>query len=114
VVDDQVGAPTSAPALAEATDNILQQFISGARSFDEQGGLYHMSCAGQTSWYGFTCAIRDLIKAQCELTPIPSSEYPTPAARPMWSVLDNGRLQRDFSVQLPDWKTALRSCLSNK
>ncbi|MCU7959604.1 MAG: dTDP-4-dehydrorhamnose reductase [gamma proteobacterium symbiont of Bathyaustriella thionipta] len=111
VVNDQIGAPTSALALAEASIDILQQFISGKCSFEQQGGLYHMSCGGQTSWYGFTCAIRDLIKADCELTPIPTTEYPTPAARPLWSVLDNGRLQRDFNVQLPDWKSALRTCL---
>jgi dTDP-4-dehydrorhamnose reductase len=111
VVDNQVGAPTSVGSLAEATLRILTREANVLDTFTRHAGLYHMSCGGKTSWYGFACAIAEYMRVQgvpvAEILPIPDTEYPTPARRPAWSVLDNTRLQQTFGVYLPDWREAL-------
>ncbi|MGN7725931.1 dTDP-4-dehydrorhamnose reductase [Luteimonas sp. 22616] len=110
VVADQVGSPTSAAHIADATAAILAQH---ARS----GGLWHLTCTGQTSWHGFAEAImagaveRGLLDKAPRVLPISTSDYPTPAARPAFSVLDNGRLQSDFGLHGPDWRDALTQVL---
>lgn len=116
VVDDQLGAPTSAAAIAAATVQILGQAGDDPAEFARQrAGLYNLSCAGQTSWYGFACAIRDHMATTApnlaQLHPIPSAQYPTPASRPAYSVLDNSRLQKEFGVALPDWRDGLAQVL---
>ena len=120
VVNDQIGSPTWSRLIAEATALIVAQslekgrFVSGGRS-----GIYHLTCRGQTSWFDFTSAIRDagirsgLLPENCaHIEPIPSSEYPTPAKRPAYSVLNNDKLTEVFSLQLPDWREALSLCLA--
>jgi dTDP-4-dehydrorhamnose reductase len=112
VVNDQIGAPTTSIALARAT----QEIVSGlsARRFgspQSQMGLYHMTCSGVTSWFGFAQAIFARtgmlgVKAP-ELKPIATADYPTPAMRPRNSVLSNAKLQGDFALQLPSWESAL-------
>ncbi|WP_240099588.1 dTDP-4-dehydrorhamnose reductase [Thermomonas flagellata] len=110
VVADQVGCPTSAAWIAQATAQVLQ-----ARP--AESGLWHLACAGQTSWHGFASAIvaeahaRGLLARAPRVVAIPSADYPTPARRPPWSVLDTGRLQRSFGIQPPDWRVALRPVL---
>lgn len=113
IVDDQVGAPTWSRLIAEATAQVLAQCLSPARGADrpEPWGTYHLSCGGETSWYGFASAIAQLCGYSTRLTPIPSSEYPTPARRPANSRLDNGKLERVFGIRLPDWLDALKLCL---
>ena len=123
VVDDQVGAPTWSRLLAEATAHIVAQGLSrdqeSVTSYIRQhSGVYHMSCAGQTSWHGFASAILAGANASthanvsAQLQPIPSSEYPTPAARPAYSVLSNEQLARTFGITLPDWRVALEMVLA--
>lgn len=113
VVDDQIGAPTPAEEIAAATVAILAQGGDApARYIRERAGLYNMSCSGETSWYGFACAIRaHMARAgnpdPARLQPIPGAQYPTPARRPAYSVLDNGRLRECFGVALPDWTVGL-------
>ncbi|MDX1252774.1 MAG: dTDP-4-dehydrorhamnose reductase [Gammaproteobacteria bacterium] len=109
VVDDQLGAPTWCRLLAEATAQIAAQGGAGVAGYlRERGGVYHMSCAGQTSWHGFASAILERMSAPvAQLRPIPSADYPTPAARPAYSVLDNARLIETFNVRLPDWLAGL-------
>ena len=115
IVDDQMGAPTWCRSLAEATAQVLAQVTSPARGADkpEPWGVYHMTNGGQTSWYGFARAILDLegLETPPRLVPIPSSDYPTPARRPLNSRLDNGKLERVFGLRLPDWQDALKLCL---
>lgn len=113
IVDDQVGAPTWARQIAEATALILAQCLSPARGADrpEPWGTYHLTCGGETSWYGFARAIAELGGFSTRLQPIPSSDYPTPARRPANSRLDNGKLERTFGLRLPDWREALELCL---
>jgi len=122
IVADQVGAPTWCRDLAEATALVLSQFVSPASGFDpEPWGVYHMTNAGETSWHGFAEAIQalddfDETCAPTHLLPIPSSEYPTPARRPLNSRLDNDKLEAAFGIRLQDWRSALALCLeaSNK
>ncbi|MGQ9862808.1 MAG: dTDP-4-dehydrorhamnose reductase [Thiobacillaceae bacterium] len=113
IVDDQIGAPTWSRMIAEATAQILAQCLSPARGADrpEPWGTYHLTCAGETSWYGFATAIADLGGYATRLMPIPSSDYPTPARRPANSRLDNGKLARVFGLRLPHWREALKLCL---
>jgi dTDP-4-dehydrorhamnose reductase len=109
VVDDQFGAPTSSIELARATRTIVDGVLAGQfGSVNEWAGLYHMTCSGSTSWYGFAEAIFARKEGQRPvLNPIPSSQYPTPAKRPGNSVLSNAKLTAKFGIELPSWETAL-------
>jgi dTDP-4-dehydrorhamnose reductase len=113
VVNDQYGAPTSSIALAEATRAVVDRIeggrLGGPASWAD---LYHMSCAGSVTWYGFAEAIftrseNALGGRRPRVEAIPSSEYPMPAKRPCNSVLSNARLRERLGVELPDWETAL-------
>ncbi len=113
IVDDQTGAPTTSIALADATRTIVAAALSGSLGSDEDwAGLYHMTCGGSTSWAGFAQAIfaragSFLGGNSPEVTPIPSKDYPTPAARPRNSVLSNEKLAARFALTLPTWEEAL-------
>ena len=111
VVDDQVGAPTWARLLAEVSAQILYRVLRGDIDLKTQGGLYHVSGGGQTSWWGFAKAIQEASGLSCRLLPIPSRDYPSPAKRPAYSVLDNGRLWEVFGLALPAWEASLAQCL---
>jgi dTDP-4-dehydrorhamnose reductase len=109
VVSDQKGAPTSAAALATATRRVLDNPVDRIKS-----GIYHMTCAGETTWCGFAQAI--FARAQADkpwamVTGIPASEYPTPATRPVNSVLSNKKLKTAFNIELPSWESALDDAL---
>lgn len=118
IVADQHGAPTWCRDLAEATAQVLSQ-IHASRFEDgdtQPWGIYHMSNAGETSWHGFAQAIQACDKcvesgSVARLLTIPSSEYPTPARRPLNSRLDNDKLHRTFGLRLQDWRTALALCM---
>lgn len=109
VVDDQVGAPTWAEAIATTSVNILGQGADNPVEFiGRQRGLYNLSCAGQTSWCGFAAAIREYMARSesdlARLVAIPSEQYPTPARRPRYSILDNSLLRQRFGIGLPHWR----------
>lgn len=112
VVDDQVGAPPWAGTLAVSTRALIERWQAGQAG---AWGLYHLTAQGETSWFGFAQAIAEHLRAQglpcAELLPIPSSEYPTPARRPLNSRLDCSRLAREWQVQQPHWHQALIDCL---
>jgi len=118
IVADQVGAPTWCRDLAEATAQVLSQ-INSPRHDTDQGtlwGVYHMTNAGETSWHGFAQAIQaldelDETSAPAHLLPIPSTDYPTPAKRPLNSRLNNDKLEQTFGLRLQDWRSALALCL---
>ena len=114
VVDDQFGAPTWSRLIAEATALTIARWLE-RNNLAATSGVYHLSCGGRTSWHGFTAEIlahwaKPDEKLAC-LTAIPSSGYPTPAARPANSQLDCGKLAAAFGVRLPDWQAALALCL---
>ena len=122
IVDDQMGAPTWCRDLAEATALVLSQ-VNSAKPWGDNTqpwGVYHMSNVGVTSWHGFAQAIQTLdssdktdARVTAKLLPIPSSEYPTPAQRPLNSRLDNQKLQQVFGLGLQDWRTALALCMGS-
>lgn len=105
VVNDQVGAPTYAKDLAE----VILQIISSGKWVS---GIYHYSNKGRISWCDFAVAIRDLINATCKVSGIPGSLYPTPAARPSFSLLDTKKIREIYSIEIPDWKDSLEYCIS--
>lgn len=111
IVDDQVGAPTWCRTIAQTTAAVLARLPQDRDARAALGGVYHLSPAGSTSWFGFATAIRDLLGLHCELQPIPSSGYPTAATRPLNSRMDATRLQQTFGLQPPDWLRDLRTCL---
>jgi dTDP-4-dehydrorhamnose reductase len=113
VVDDQVGTPTWSRMLAEVTAQILHRVFVGDLQMQQIRGLYHVTSAGATSWYGFAEAIRSASGSDCELVPIPTSEYPAPARRPAYAVLDTSRFRETFGLVLPDWRQSLELCLAD-
>lgn len=104
VVNDQLGTPTSSTAIATATVRVLGEH-------PDANGLYHLSAAGQTTWHGFASAILRGAGLETVVLPIPSSAYPTPAARPRNSILDNTAFRQDFGFGLPEWEDGLAQCL---
>lgn len=123
VVDDQLGAPTWSRMIAEATAAVLAQCRFGARRIGrdmaEVGGLYNLAAGGQTSWAGFAASIVERAGAspgapRPRVSPIPTSEYPLPAARPAYSVLSQEKLDRVFGVRLPEWAQSLEDCFTER
>jgi len=126
IVDDQVGAPTWSRDLADATRKIMEQLATKAESeniligeaLGGRRGIYHMTSAGSVSWYGFAAAIMEEMEKRglsngvlAKLVPIPSSEYPTPAARPHNSRLCNEKLKNAFGVTLPPWRESIAAVM---
>lgn len=111
VVADQVGAPTSAPLIAGATAQAIGEARQWPREPGPEWGVYHLAAGGKTSWFGFTQAILEragfILGAVPGLTPIPTSEYPTPARRPRYSVLECGKLRARFRITPATWEQAL-------
>jgi dTDP-4-dehydrorhamnose reductase len=107
VIDDQIGAPTSAELIADVTAYVLMGALRGNLS----GGLYHLSAAGETSWNGyarFIVAESIRLGETFRLTPervraIPTEDYPLPAPRPRNSRLDSRRLESAMGLVMPDW-----------
>lgn len=129
LVDDQIGAPTWSRTIAVATAQILSRFLPPDGTSSEQrkwSGVYHLTSAGETTWYDFAQAILEegsdsdrlgawfraatggqpLIARR--VVPIPTREYPAPAQRPTYSVLANAKLAQTFGIRLPDWRMQLR------
>lgn len=115
VIDDQIGAPTSAELIADVTAHALRDVLSGRAP----GGTYHLAAAGDTSWYGYAKFVIDrarelgqpLALADDGLKPIPASEYPLPARRPQNSRLNTQLLERSFALKLPRWEDGVARVL---
>jgi dTDP-4-dehydrorhamnose reductase len=116
VVDDQIGAPTWAGFIAETTALAL---TGGAGPARERSGVYHLTAAGSVSWCGFARAIFQATRATSpafsvpDVVPIPSSQYPLPARRPLNSRLDTSKLRAAFGVAPPAWEALLQRCLQD-
>jgi dTDP-4-dehydrorhamnose reductase len=107
VVNDQVGSPTYAADLAQAILQIVQRLQAG----NEHYGVYHYTNKGVISWYDFAVGIKKLSGLDCKVLPVPSTDYPTPAKRPAYSVMDTQKIVDDFGVELKDWNSSLQSCM---
>jgi dTDP-4-dehydrorhamnose reductase len=115
VIDDQVGAPTSAELIADVTAHALRDVLSGRAP----GGTYHLAAAGETSWYGYAKFVIDRARQQgialklddAALKPIPASDYPLPAKRPQNSRLNTHLLERSFALKLPQWQQGVARVL---
>lgn len=114
VVADQAGTPTPAWLIADTSAAMLRRTLDGAAP---DTGTWHLTAAGETTWHGFAEAIfdgavaRGLLARRPRVVPIATRDYPTPAARPAWSVLDHGLLERDFDLALPGWQDGLARVL---
>lgn len=112
IVADQIGAPTWSRHIAEATALVMGAIASPSRGADKPmpWGTYHLTNAGETSWFDFAEAILSgmNIERPPKRVPIPSCDYPTPARRPLNSRLSNAKLERVFGLRLPDWGDALK------
>lgn len=117
VINDQFGAPTWCRLLAEATAGVLAQARGDPVGFlRERSGIYHLTCAGQCTWFDFASAIVARTApapggALARVNAITTAEYPTKARRPAYAVLDNARFQSTFGLRLPDWQTGLELAL---
>jgi dTDP-4-dehydrorhamnose reductase len=108
VVNDQRGTPTYAFDLADAICNIISKIDYGEKPFIP--GIYHYSNEGLCSWFNFAERIMDLGQRPCLVHPINSSEYPTKAARPAYSVLSKERIKTMYELRIPAWTEALERC----
>ena len=108
VIYDQVGSPTSAHDLALAILTMVQhpklQSLAGTE-------VYHYSNEGVCSWYDFAKAIFAYADLGCEVNPIETKDYPTPAKRPHYSVLNKAKIKHDFDLKIPYWLDSLKRCL---
>jgi dTDP-4-dehydrorhamnose reductase len=117
IVDDQIGAPTTSIELANATRSIVGGAVSGDFGGPEHwAGVYHMTCAGSTSWFGFARAIFQRTASlrngrQPQVTAVHTESYPTPAKRPRNSILSNRKLGERFGFELPRWEVGLQSVI---
>jgi len=110
LVADQIGAPTWCRALAEATKEIIPRALDDPSTC----GLYHATNGGETSWFEFAVKILRIAGIETPVRPITTAEYPTPAARPANSRLDNSKLRSVFGLSLPDWRSSLAQCMQNR
>lgn len=109
VVDDQFGCPNYAPDLANAMIKVVDKIANK----ESTSGVYHLTSTESTSWYQFAKAIMRSANLPCEVKPIASAQYPTPAKRPKFSVMSANKLANDFGITLAAWPDALARCLAS-
>jgi dTDP-4-dehydrorhamnose reductase len=105
VIFDQIGTPTYARDLAKAVLEILPNV------HNNQVEIYHYSNEGVLSWYDFAKEIMRMAKIDCTINPIETKEYPTPATRPHYSLLNKAKIKKEFDMTIPYWKDSLDNCL---
>lgn len=111
VVFDQIGTPTYAPDLAEAVLFIIDRVQHGVLSGSQLPGIWHYSNEGVASWYDFAQAIFDIKGLSCRVSPIETAQYPTPAQRPPFSVMNKLKIKNRLGVEIPHWRESLEKCL---
>jgi len=119
IVDDQIGTPTSARSIADATALIVRAARLEQATGHFASGIFNLTASGATSWHGFAKAILDeaqrngLLQRVPQLKPIASAQYPTPAVRPKNSRFAGERISKRFGIALPDWQQALARCIKD-
>lgn len=118
VIDDQIGAPTSAELIADVTAHALRDVLSGRAP----GGTYHLAAAGETSWYGYASkvvelenqlVVKTMIHAE-DIQPISTEAYPLPALRPKYSRLNTDKIKSAFGILIPDWSVDVQHVLKQQ
>lgn len=109
VVFDQTGTPTWAADLADAVLTITEKFSENRKYFVP--GIYNFSNEGVASWYDFAKAVFEITGTNCEAVPVLSSEFPTPAKRPHYTVMNKLKIKATFDIDIPYWKDSLKKCL---
>jgi dTDP-4-dehydrorhamnose reductase len=104
IIFDQIGTPTYAKDLAR----VILEIVTGK---DWKPGLYHYSNEGVASWFDFAIAIRDIAGLKTPIYPIETSQYPTPAVRPKYSVLNKKKFKDTFNISIPYWRDSLINCM---
>ncbi|TDM00646.1 MAG: dTDP-4-dehydrorhamnose reductase [Flavobacteriaceae bacterium] len=105
VIEDQKGSPTSCLDLALA---IMQMIPTALDSQKAKYGIYHFSNLGETSWFGFTQKIAEFAGFSTPILPITTEQYPTPAKRPKFSLLDKSKIREDYNIRIPSWEESLK------
>ena len=108
VVNDQLGSPTYAADLAD----VILQFIQQSEDGKTFSGIVNYSNEGVTTWYQFAEEIRALVQSNCQISPVPTSSYVTPAKRPLYSVLDTAKIKALLGIHIPLWKESLKRCIA--
>jgi dTDP-4-dehydrorhamnose reductase len=106
VVYDQIGNPTYAKDLAKTILDIVPTYHAQNKS-----EIYNYSNEGVTSWYDFAKEITEMADIKCSISPIETKDYPTPAVRPQYSVLNKSKIKKQFNIVIPHWKDSLRECI---
>ncbi len=106
VVADQKGRPTYAKDLAIATMKMIETIDAGKNI----KGIYHFANQGETTWFEFAKKIQSTAGLTCDVHPIQTADFPTPAKRPAYSVLDTSKIEKDLEIEIPHWETALQAC----
>ena len=111
IISDQIGTPTYASDLANTILEIItnEKFISN----DKPSEIYHYSNDGEISWYEFAKEIVEICKIDCIVNPIHSSDYPLPAKRPKYSLLNKEKISTEYDISIKDWRESLKICLKN-
>ncbi len=109
VVADQIGSPTFAGDLALTVIQIIKKI--SVKEVRNISGIYHYSNEGSCSWFEFAKEIMKESKINCKVNPIPAQDYPTPAKRPKFSLLDKTKIKKTFGVAVPFWKDSLKACI---
>jgi len=124
VVSDQFGSPTYAADLAEGIMDVIaasdparsainpEQVTALADGTGWFPGIYHFSNEAEISWFDFAVAIKEIIGSDCAVSPIPTASYPTPAKRPMYSLMDKTAFVSTFDIPLKPWKESLHKCIA--
>ena len=107
VVNDQHGSPTYALDLAEAIITIIRYCVNNP----VPSGIYHYSNEGNISWHDFAMAIKETSGSSCRVHPVPTEQYPTPAKRPTYTVMDKQKIQSVFLIKTKNWKESLVRCI---
>ena len=102
IVNDQIGTPTNAVDLANAILKIVE-----SKTGNKHYGIYNFSNEGQCSWFDFAMKIFEINQVIIDVTPIPTTQFPTPAARPKYSVLDKTKIKTTFGIEIKPWEQAL-------
>jgi len=107
IVADQKGRPTYAKDLALATMKMIEAMNAGKTV----KGIYHFANGGETTWFDFAATIKAIAGLTCDVQPIETKDFPTPAKRPAYSVLDTSKIEQDVEMDIRHWEDALKECI---